>query len=330
MRIARAVGALTAASVTLAAFAVATAAFAQPPRDSLLVVVHRAPGTVGIFKVVDKDITLLKTLPVGKTPREVALSPDGRRAYVSNQEGLSVTVIDLEKMAVAGTISDPNLKGPDGGLVSRDGKKFYVVAMERDSLFVVATDTLKVTTEIPLKLSVPRRVTYSPDGRKIYVTANKTDEIVVMDAATEKITNRIPVGGEPRGGLAFTPDGKRFVAGAVEDDTLYYVDAATEKVTRILGTPVSPQRVVFNPAGTAFVLCRSGSVFAIQNLDKHDKNVVIPIGLAPWGLDISGDGKYVFASNNVDDTISIIDSTTLKVVNTVRVDHDPNGIAFRK
>jgi len=318
------------APVLVAVFATATVAFAQPARDSLLVVVYRVSGTVGVFKAVGKDITPLKTLPAGKTPREVALSPDGRRAYISNLGGQDVTVVDLEKLEVAGTISDPNLKGPDGGLVSRDGQKFYVVSTERDSLFVIATDTLKVITEIPLKLSVPRRVTYSPDWKKIYVTSNKTDEIVVMDAAAEKITNRIPVGGEPRGGLAFAPDGKRFLAGAVEDDTLYYVDAASEKVTRILGVPVSPQRIVFNPAGTAFVLCRSGSVFAIQDLDKHDKNVVIPIGLAPWGLDISGDGKYVFASNNVDDTISIIDSTTLKVVNTVRVDHDPNGIAFRK
>ncbi|MBE3072156.1 MAG: hypothetical protein IMZ67_04205 [Acidobacteria bacterium] len=318
--------------VVALAFVVAGAmVYAQPAHDKLLVVVNRAPATVTIFKVVGKDLTPLKTLPVGKTAREVCVSPDGGRAYVSNQEGESVTVIDLGKMAVAGTIADANLKGPDGCLVSRDNKKVYVVAMLRDSVFVISTDTLKTIKEIPLKLSVPRRLTYSPDGKKIFATANKTSEIAVIDAATEKIVNRITVGGEPRGGLAFTPDGKMFLSGAVEDDTLYYVDAATEKVTRIMGTPGSPQRISFNPQGTAFVLCRiAATVFAIPDLQKHDKSVEIPVGAAPWGLDISDDGKFLFASSNNDSTITVIDSTTLKVVNTVKVDKDPNGVAFRK
>jgi YVTN family beta-propeller protein len=315
-----------------AALLCASLAHAQPAtRDKLLVVVNRAPQTVTIYKVAGKDLTPLKSLPIGKTPREVCLSPDGNTAYVSNADDNSISVIDLNKMIVAATITDPRIKYPDGGVVSPDGKKLYVVGSSSDSAVVIDTKTNKVTNEIPLGLNVPRRLTFSPDGKKIYAGCNKTPEIAVIDVATEKVIKKLKVGNETRGGLTFTRDGKLLLAGSVEDDTLYYIDAATEQVTRIQGTPGSPQRIITHPSGQAFVLCRiPGTVFAIGDLQKHDKNVEIDVGKAPWGLDMSDDGAYLFASSNNDDTISVIDTKTLKVVNVVKTEKDPNGLAFRK
>lgn len=315
-----------------AALLCASPATAQPAaRDKLLVVVNRAPQTVTIYKVVGKDLTPLKSLPIGKTAREVCLSPDGNIAYVSNGEGNSISVVDLDKMAVTATITDPRIKGPDGGVVSPDGRKLYVVGNLSDSAVVIDTKTNKVVNEIPLALSVPRRLTFSPDGKRIYAGCNKTPELAVIDAATDKVIRRIKVGNETRGGITFTRDGKLLLAGAVEDDTLYYIDAATEQVTRIQGTPGSPQRIITHPDGPAFVLCRiSGTVYAIGDLQKHDKSVEIDVGKAPWGLDMSDDGAYLFASSNTDDTISVIDTKTLKVVNVVKGEKDPNGLVFRK
>lgn len=310
----------------------ASLALAQPAtHDKLLVVVNRAPMTVTIFKVVGKDLTPLKSLPIGRTPREVCLSPDGNTAYVSNGEDNSISVIDLNKMAVTATITDPRIKYPDGGVVSPDGRKLYVVGNLSDSAVVIDTKTNKVIDEIPLDLKVPRRLTFSPDGKKIYAGCNKTPELAVIDPATDKVIKKIKVGNETRGGIAFTRDGKLLLAGSVEDDTLYYIDAVTEQVTRIQGTPGSPQRIVTHPNGSVFVLCRiSGTVYAIGDLQKHDKSVEIDVGKAPWGLDMSDDGAYLFASSNNDDTISVIDTKTLKVVNVVKTAKDPNGLVFRK
>lgn len=308
---------------------VAPLADAQPSRDKLLVVVNRAPQTVTIYKVAGKDLTPVKSLPVGKTPREVCLSPDGTTAYVSNAEDNTISVIDLKNMAVAFTISDPRIRYPDGGAVSPDGRKLYVVGSQSDSAVVIDTKTNKVINEIPLGLSVPRRLTFSPDGTKIYAGCNKTPEIAVIDAATDKVIKKLKVGNETRGGITFTRDGKLLLAGSVEDDTLYYIDAATEQVTRIQGTPGSPQRIVTHPSGQAFVLCRiSGTVYAIGDLQKHDKSVEIDVGKAPWGLDMSDDGAFLYASSNSDNTITVIDTKTLKVVNVVKTEKDPNGLAF--
>ncbi len=320
-------------SVLSAALVLASVVHARPAvRDKLLVVVNRAPQTVTIYKVAGRDLTPLKSIPVGKTPREVCLSPDGNTAYVSNADDNSISVIDLNKMAVTTTITDPRIKYPDGGVVSPDGRKLYVVGAASASAVVIDTRTNKVINEIPLALDTPRRLTFSPDGKKIYAGCNKTPEIAVIDAASEKVIKRIKVGNEVRGGLTFTPDGTLLLAGAVEDDTLYYIDAVTEQVTRIQGVPASPQRIVCHPKGSpTFVLSRiTATVYAIGDLQKHDKNVIVPVGKAPWGLDISDDGAFVYASSNADNNITVIDTATLKVVNTVPTEKDPNGIAFRK
>ncbi len=310
-----------------------TLANAQPAtRDKLLVVVNRAPQTVTIYKAAGKDLTPLKSLPIGKTPREVCLSPDGNTAYVSNADDNSISVIDLNKMTVAATITDPRIKYPDGGVVSPDGRKLYVVGADSDSAVVIDTKTNKVTNDIPLGLKTPRRLTFSPDGTKIYAACNKTPELAVIDAVLEKVVRKIRVGNETRGGLTFTPDGKLLLAGAVEDDTMYYVDPVTEQVARIQGVPASPQRIVIHPKGTpTFVLSRiTATVYAIGDLLKHDKNVIIPVGKAPWGLDISDDGAFIYASSNNDNNIMVIDTASLKVVNTVTTEKDPNGVVFRK
>jgi DNA-binding beta-propeller fold protein YncE len=47
------------------------------------------------------------------------------------------------------------------------------------------------------------------------------------------------------------------------------------------------------------------------------KGTVIPVGQAPAGLDISADSKWLYATSNGDDTLSIIDLTSRSIARTV-------------
>ena len=44
---------------------------------------------------------------------------------------------------------------------------------------------------------------------------------------------------------------------------------------------------------------------------------------------ISDDGKRAFIANIVDDTVSVIDTATQKVIKNIKVGEGPNGITFR-
>src|SRR5215471_2077129 len=96
--------------------------------DHHVVVVNSGDNTVSIYSPFvitngDPGLRLLKTVPVGKTPNEVCISPDGKRAYVSNRGETTVSVVDLDSLAVSATIGDPGMKNPDGCLLNGDGSK---------------------------------------------------------------------------------------------------------------------------------------------------------------------------------------------------------------
>jgi len=309
-------------------------------RDKLLLVVNRAEDKVSVFRADGATLTLVKALPVGKTSREVCVSPDGRRAYVSAQDGHSITVLDLEALGVASTITSPNLKSPDGCVVSADSKKLYVVSMGSNTLFAISTADGQVLKEIALPLKVPRRVVYTPDAKRLFVGCNQTPEIAVIDTATDAVARTFKVGNEARGGLAFSADGQTFLVGNVEDDTVSFVDMATLETKRVVGVPISPQRIEVSADGeTGFVLTRVGGrdstgamfpvVFAMPLKKPHEASRFIPVGKAPWGLAMNDDRTLLYASSNSDDTVTVIDAKTLKVLNTIPAGKDPNGLVFR-
>lgn len=310
-------------------------------RDKLLVVVSRAENSVSLYKAAGPSLTLVTSLPVGKTPREVCLSPDGKRAYVAAQEGSSVTVVDLDAQSVVATIATPELAGADGCGVSPDGKKLYVVSTKRDSVAVFSTASNTLLKEVKVPLGVPRRVAFTPDAKQLYVGSNKTPEIAILDTATDSLVKTFKVGNEARGGLAFTADGKTFFVGNVEDDTVSWVDTSTHQVIKTMGVPVSPQRIEISKDGKfAYVLTRMGGqeggtdvgspvLFAMPITDKHDASRFVRVGKAPWGLAVSDDGAHIYVSSNADSTITVIDGHTLKVLATVPVSKDPQAVAFR-
>ncbi len=213
--------------------------------------------------------------------------------------------------------------------------------MKRDAVAVFSTADHKLVKEVKLPLGVPRRVAFTPDGRRLYVGCNKTPEIAVLDAATDSLVRTFKVGNEARGGLAFAGDGRTFFVGNVEDDTVSWVDTSTHQVTRTVGVPLSPQRIEISRHGAvAYVLTRMGArdnalpaespvLFAMPIKDKHDASRVVPVGRAPWGLALSDDGSLAYVSSNADNTITVIDTKTLRTVATVPVARDPQAVAFR-
>ncbi len=308
-----------------------------PARDTLLLVVSKIERLT-IFKVQDRTLTEIKKLPIGKYALEVWVAPNGKRAYVSNGDSNSITVVDLDTLEVAATITHPNLLGPDGAAMTPDSKTMYVAAMKRDSVFVIDAQTNKVVKEIPVQIKTPRRVLLSPDLKRLYVAGNKTKAIAVVDLAAGKQVRAFKTGREPRGGLTFLlPDGKTIVYGSVEDDTLSLVTVATGETTLTIGVPPSPQRMFVAPGGSPIYVgsrMRSG-ITQIKDPFVHDDHKFVAADNYLWGMDVTKDFKTAFVASvaSVDAasaTVSIIDLVQMKTVATVTVDKDSTGLALRQ
>lgn len=140
---------LAATVLALAVAGLARPVQAQPAKpDYKLLVAHRNDGTVGVFQPVYGTIELVKTIPTGKGAREISVTADGKRAYVSNKDDHSISVLDLDALAVTKTITDPRLKDPEGLQLSKDGQKLYAALSSRNVIAVLSTDTHEVVKEI--------------------------------------------------------------------------------------------------------------------------------------------------------------------------------------
>jgi YVTN family beta-propeller protein len=86
------------------------------------------------------------TIPVGISPREVAVSPDGSKVYVTNGGSNSVSVIATATNTVSATI--PVGTAPLGVAVSSDGSKVFVANLLSNTVSVIETAANTVTATI--------------------------------------------------------------------------------------------------------------------------------------------------------------------------------------
>jgi YVTN family beta-propeller protein len=319
-----------AAALVLAASLPASAQI-QPKPDYKLLVVHRTDGTLGVYQPAYATLQLLKTIPTGKGAREVVVTLGGKRAYVSNKDDHSISVVDLDSLAVVKTITDTRIKDPEGFALSKDGKKVYVALSSRDVIGVVSTDTDTLTGEIPVG-KTPMRMTLSPDGSTLWVANDQGGSVTPIDTATDKAGAAIKTGWQPRG-IAISPDGKQVLVVNVAEDTLSFIEVAKKEVVRTVGLDFAPQRAVFSPDGLmVFITGRGSDNLYLVDMRNNKRRMArrIPVGNQPNGLAQTGDGNFLYVGHDKDNTIGVVDVRMMQMINTNPVGAYPDGIALTK
>lgn len=252
----------------------------------------------------------LKVLPAGKGPSEICLSPDRKRAYISNGGESSITVLDLNTLAVLNTFVDNSMKRPDGCVVSPDGSKLYTAVAGADTVSVFSTvDGMKVA-EIKVGKE-PRRLLFSREGDRLYVSNGGEDYVSIVDPSKNIAVGKVPAGRDPRA-MILTPDGKYLVISNVSSDTVELVKAGTNEVEVHLGVPRSPQRFAVDAQkGLLFTICRFDNVVSLHDIRPYQEYgrvlQTVPVGRGPWGMGINPDGSALYVSNTTDNTITLID-----------------------
>ncbi|MFD1272958.1 YncE family protein [Streptomyces kaempferi] len=90
--------------------------------------------------------TVTDTITVGATPFNVAVTPDGAHAYVTNFGSTTVSVIDTATNTVTDTITVGT--SPVGVAITPDGNHAYVANFGSNTVSVIDTATNTVTDTI--------------------------------------------------------------------------------------------------------------------------------------------------------------------------------------
>lgn len=153
---------------------------------------------------------LLGQVVLGDDLGAVAVSPDGRRAYVTNKVvdrgnlvGV-ISVLDTESNSVIDHISEPafNLA------ITPDGQTLYVLTTEVAGKQVAVVDLS--SKEVAARIAVgqaPMSIAVNGPGTRVYTVNTNDNSVSVIDTATRSVIATIPVGLVPIASGAFVgPD----------------------------------------------------------------------------------------------------------------------------
>lgn len=166
-------------------------------------------GFGGVLVIDRATYAILDTIQVGNDARSIAITPNGRRLYVTNAADGTVSVIDTKTNTVLDTIGGPGTAQVPA--VTPNGEYVYVVFGDLDAVLVIdtASDAVKATIQWNTLTSCSAfGVAIAPDGRRAYVTCTESNNISVIDTATNTIVNTIPLNESPFA-VAVGPYGRR-------------------------------------------------------------------------------------------------------------------------
>jgi YVTN family beta-propeller protein len=191
---------------------------------------------------------LLQTVPVGKTPHGVKVSPNGKWLVVTNTADNTVSVLSLEPEAkVAATIKTG--QNPFEVVIAYDNNTAYVSNFLGDSISVVdiAAGKTKATIKSGKQPAMISLVDGGGNGGdKLWIANTGSGEVWLVDAATRKLVMRLPAG-QGTHGTALTPSGKLYVTNT-NDSTVTVIDTANQKVLTTIPVGSNPNGLTFMEA----------------------------------------------------------------------------------
>jgi len=320
-------------------------AHTEPSPPVRVYVSNERSGDISVIDTAANQV--VATIPVGKRPRGIHVSRDGRTVYVAlsgspiagpnvrdedlppaDKKADGIAAVDVasgrfvEKIASG---SDPEQFG-----VSADDRYLYVSNEAEARATIVDLPARKIIGTVKVGTE-PEGVTISPDGRLVYVTSETSNDVHVIDTATRTIVAHFKTAQRPRS-IGFLADGSKAYVTCETAGVVCAVDVAANKLTREIRPPgegARPMGIVVSPDGRrAYVTTgRGGAVIVIDTRSDEVVATVTDVGPRPWGIGITPDGKTLYTANGPSDDVSVIDAAALKVVGRIKAGASPWGIA---
>lgn len=217
-------------------------------------------------------------------------------------------------------------------------ERLLALSKHDHTLSIVDPATLKVLAKAPVGED-PHEVIASTDGRTAYISnygGGAYNTLAIIDLTDQKPLPPVDLG-PLRGphGLAFVGGKAWFTAEAAKAIGSY--DAATKRIDWILGTGQNRTHMIFVSGDMNRIVTTNVSSGTVSIIDKTAARMGGPPGAPPrpmgpgtdWdetivkvgngseGFDVSPDGKEIWVANAQDGTISIIDASSKKVIDTL-------------
>jgi YVTN family beta-propeller protein len=301
----------------------------------------------GDLSVIDPATNkVIATLPLGKRPRGIRVSPDHSRLYVAlsgspisppgvdestlppaDKGADGIGIIDATALTLTTILRGPS--DPEQTSVSADGGRLFIANEDKGTASIMEVATGKTIAEMEVG-GEPEGVSTTPDGRFVYVTSEEDNQVAVIDTATNTLAAQIKVGPRPRD-TAFTSDSKRAYVTAENGSSISVIDTATYAVIetiKLTGENVRPMGAVVSPDDQRLYVStgRGGTVVAID-IKTHQPLGSVAVGTRPWGIALSPDGTRLYTANGPSNDVAVVDTATMSVITRIGAGTSPWGVA---
>ena len=278
----------------------ATIARAEPT-NYLVFVSNERSGDVTVIDGATDSVA--GSFPVGKRPRGIHATPDGRRVFVTLSgsprmaPGLDENRAPADKRADGLGVIDPSARklidrwhvgsDPEQFAISKDGKFAFIANEDDASTSIIDLDSGQLRGRIKVS-EEPEGVGVNPANGEVYVTCEQKGEVFAIDPDQQRVIATIETGGRPRS-VAFSRDGSR-----------------------------------------AYVACENGGYVAVVDAREHKllAKIQLPTGSLPMGTVASTDGKELYVSTGRGNAIIVIDTQSNHIATTIPGGNRVWGIAL--
>ena len=232
---------------------------------------------------------LSNQLQSGILDSQVRISPDGRTAYVNNQDAGTIEVIDVRTNVITDTIhAIPSILTTG---ISNDGQTFYSLT-DYHGIDIISTSTLQITGNIPASSvgSLLTGIAFHPTKPLMYVAARDAGVVTVVEIPQNTVVTTLAVPGGRIQNVAVSRDGKQLFATDIQRSKLIVWDL-TEENAPYQEVAIGSGRVrnAFDVAETPDGVQLYVSALADGNVYVLDRASLAPVGTLPVG----GSPRYI-------------------------------------
>jgi YVTN family beta-propeller protein len=260
-------------------------------------------------------------IDVGSESVAIAITPNGKTAYVTDGKGDAVTPINL----ATGTHGTPILVGQGPFAIAIANQTAYVTSFNNNDVIPINLATGTPDGAIPVGAG-PFAIAITPDGKTAYVANSDDGTVTPIDLATGAPGAPITVGSSPQA-IAITPDGQTVYVANYNNGTVTPISVATNR-------PGPPITVGSGPAAltitgkTAYVANSESNTVTPIALASGTAGAPIPVGAEPFAIAVTPDGQTAYVADVGTNTVTPIDLATSKAGAPIVVGLHPRGIAI--
>jgi len=274
---------------------------ARTSADSVLLVANQGDQTLSIIDPAPAQ--QIAAVPEGaKTGHEVAVSPDGRTAYVP-------------------------IYGNSGvGKPGTDGRKMVVIDIANRK--VIGNIDFGHGVRPHCVIYVPNRD--DPSRDLLYITTELDQTVTAVDPHALKVVGTIPTTQAESHMLAISHDGRRGYTANVGPGTVSVLDMTARKTIAVIPVSASVQRIsISNDDSMVFTADQAKPQLAVIDASSNKLKTWVALPATGYGTAFTKDGLWLLAAMPSANKVAVIDLGTLKVIRTIDVPKGPAEIIVR-